>query len=233
MKKILVSTLFMFQALIAGEVYATFDVVSEKSSELGLSISGVVGTLHVNVGDRVKKGDLLLSLYNAEEKSNYEIAKKNAEHAQKVYDRYAKIADVIDKEKMENYLYDRDVKVLTAQNKEIIYKKTELRAPYDLVVSKKSTELGNIVLGAQTKLLTVESTNDIKLVLKFDEKYWNKIKVGQKFVYKVDGSDKKYEGTLVKIYPTILQSTREMQAEVKATDLLPGLFGNGMIVIAD
>lgn len=231
MKKTLIATLLMFQALVAGEVYATFDVVSEKSSELGLSISGVVGTLNVDVGDRVKKGDLLLALYNAEEKNEYEIARKNAEHAQKVYDRYAKIADVIDKEKMENYQYDRDIKVLTAQNKEIVYKKTELRAPYDLVVTKKNTELGNIVLGSQTKLLTVESTKDVKLVLKLDEKYWTKVKVGQKFTYKVDGSDKKYEGVISKIYPTILPSTREMQAEVKATDLMPGLFGNGMISV--
>ncbi len=231
MKKIFITTLLMFQALVAGEVYATFDVVSEKSSELGLSISGVVGTLSIDVGDRVKKGDLLLALYNAEEKNEYEIARKNAEHAQKVYDRYAKIADVIDKEKMENYQYDRDIKVLTAQNKEIVYKKTELRAPYDLVVTKKNTELGNIVLGSQTKLLTVESTKDVKLVLKLDEKYWTKVKVGQKFTYKVDGSDKKYEGVISKIYPTILPSTREMQAEVKAVDLMPGLFGNGMISV--
>ena len=231
MKKIFITTLLMFQALIAGEVYATFDVVSEKSSELGLSISGVVGTLGVNVGDRVKKGDLILALYNAEEKNEYEIARKNAEHAQKVYDRYAKISDVIDKEKMENYQYDRDIKLLTAQNKEIVYKKTELRAPYDLVVTKKSTELGNIVLGSQTKLLTVESTKDVKLVLKFDEKYWTKVKVGQKFSYKVDGSDKKYEGVISKIYPTILASTREMQAEVKTVDLMPGLFGNGTISV--
>lgn len=229
MKKLLLSTFFMFQALVAADVYATFDVVSEKSSELGLSISGVVGTLSVDVGDRVKKGDLLLSLYNAEEKNDAEIARKNAEHAQKVYERYAKIADVIDKEKMENYQYDRDIKVLTAQNKEIVYKKTELRAPYDLVVTKKMTELGNIVLGSQTKLLTVESTHDVKLVIKFDEKYWNTVKVGQKFTYKVDGSDKTYEGVISKIYPTVLTSTREMQAEVKAKDLIPGLFGNGMI----
>ena len=87
------------------------------------------------------------------------------------------------------------------------------------------------MLGSQTKLLTVESTKDVKLVLKFDEKYWTKVKVGQKFTYKVDGSDKKYEGVISKIYPTILQSTREMQAEVKATDLMPGLFGNGMISV--
>ncbi len=230
MKKILITTLLMFQALLAGEVYATFDVVSEKSSELGLSISGVVGSLNVDVGDKVKKGDLLLALSNAQEKNEFEVARKNAEHSVKTYDRYAKISDVIDKEKMENYLYDRDIQLLNAQNREIIFKKTELRAPYDLVVTKKMTELGDIVLGSQTKLLTVASTHDVKLVLKMDEKYWNNVKVGQKFTYKVDGSDKKYEGVISKIYPTILPSTREMQAEVKAVDLMPGLFGNGMIV---
>ncbi|MBE0497138.1 MAG: HlyD family efflux transporter periplasmic adaptor subunit [Campylobacterales bacterium] len=231
MKKVFLSVLLMFQALIAGEIYATFDVVSERSSELGLSLSGVVESLHVDVGDKAKKGDLLLSLVNAEEKNAYEIAKKNAEHAQKVYARYAKIADVIDKEKMDNYLYDKDIKALTAQSKEIVYKKTELRAPYDLVVTKKMTELGNIVLGSQTKLLTVESTHDIKLVLKFDEKYWQNVAVGQKFVYRVDGSEETYEGVISKIYPTILSSTREMQAEVKATNLLPGLFGQGNIIV--
>lgn len=230
MKKILITTLLMFQALLAGEVYATFDVVSEKSSELGLSISGVVGSLNVDVGDKVKKGDLLLALSNAQEKNEFEVARKNAEHSVKTYDRYAKISDVIDKEKMENYLYDQDIQLLNAQNREIIFKKTELRAPYDLVVTKKMTELGDIVLGSQTKLLTVASTHDVKLVLKMDEKYWNNVKVGQKFTYKVDGSDKKYEGVISKIYPTILPSTREMQAEVKAVDLMPGLFGNGMIV---
>lgn len=231
MKKVFIATLCLFNALIAGEVYATFDVLSEKSSELGLSISGVVGALHVEVGSKVKKGDLLLTLNNSQEKNEFEIARKNAEHALKTYERYAKISDVIDKEKMENYTYDKDIQLLTAQNKEIVFKKTELRAPYDLVVSKKNTELGNIVLGSQTKLLTVESTHDVKLVLKMDEKYWSKVKVGQKFTYKVDGSDKKYEGTISKIYPTILSSTREMQAEVKAVDLMPGLFGNGMISV--
>lgn len=231
MKKVFIATLLMFQALVAGEVYATFDVVSEKSSDLGLSISGIVGTLHVEVGDKVKKGDLLLSLANAQEKKELEIAKRSAEHAQKTYERYTKIADVIDKEKMENYTYERDLALLNAQNREIVFKKTELRAPYDLVVTKKSTELGDIVLGSQTKLLSVATTHDVKLVLKFDEKYWKSVKVGQKFNYKVDGSDKKYEGVISKVYPTIIASTREMQAEVKTTDVMPGLFGNGMIVV--
>ena len=231
MKKIFILTLFLFQSMFAEEIYATFDVVSEKSSQLGLSASGIVSTLNVNVGDRVKKGDLLLSLNNTQEKNEYETARKNAEHSTKVYERYAKISDVIDKEKMENYLYDKDINQLNAQNKEIILRKTELRAPYDLIVTKKNIDLGSIVLASQTKLLDVIALDDVKLVLKFDEKYWQKIKVGQTFIYKVDGSDKNYEGKITKIYPIILNETRELQAEVKAKDLMPGLFGNGTIKV--
>lgn len=231
MKKIFILTLFLFQSMFAEEIYATFDVVSEKSSQLGLSASGIVSTLNVNVGDRIKKGDLLLSLNNTQEKNEYETARKNAEHSTKVYERYAKISDVIDKEKMENYLYDKDINQLNAQNKEIILRKTELRAPYDLIVTKKNIDLGSIVLASQTKLIDVIALDDVKLVLKFDEKYWQKIKVGQTFIYKVDGSDKNYEGKITKIYPIILNETRELQAEVKAKDLMPGLFGNGTIKV--
>ena len=231
MKKIFILVLFLFQFMFAEEIYATFDVVSEKNSQLGLSVSGIVASLNVNVGDRVKKGELLLSLNNTQEKNEYETARKNAEHSTKVYERYAKISDVIDKEKMENYLYDKDITQLNAQTKDIILKKTELRAPYDLIVTKKNIDLGSIVLSSQTKLLDVMALDDVKLVLKFDEKYWQKVKVGQTFIYKVDGSDKNYEGKITKIYPLILNETRELQAEVKAKDLMPGLFGNGTIKV--
>ncbi len=231
MKKIFILVLFLFQFMFAEEIYATFDVVSEKNSQLGLSVSGIVASLNVNVGDRVKKGELLLSLNNTQEKNEYETARKNAEHSAKIYERYAKISDVIDKEKMENYLYDKDITQLNAQTKDIILKKTELRAPYDLIVTKKNIDLGSIVLASQTKLIDVIALDDVKLVLKFDEKYWQKIKIGQTFIYKVDGSDKNYEGKITKIYPLILNETRELQAEVKAKDLMPGLFGNGTIKV--
>jgi membrane fusion protein, multidrug efflux system len=221
----------MFQCLFAEEIYATFDVVSEKKSELGLSVSGIISTLNVNVGDKVKKGDLLLSLNNAQERNEYETARKQAEHSSKTYERYAKISEVIDKEKMDNYLYDRDITQLSAQNKEIILRKTELRAPYDLVVTAKNIDLGAIVLASQTKLLDVMALDDVKLVLKFDEKYWQKVKIGQTFIYKVDGSDETYEGKITKIYPKILNETRQMEAEVKAKDLMPGLFGNGTVKV--
>jgi len=246
MKKTLLTLLLLLTHLFADDVYATFDVVSDQTSDLGLSVSGVIGILNVKVGSHAKKGDLLLALNNAEEKQSVnsarismESAKKSAEHALKTYNRYAAIADVIDKEKMDTYLYDKDVTALAYRNaqsslalKEASFDKTELRAPYDLVITKKNTELGAIVFGGQTILLGAINPNAIKLVLKFDEKYWTKVKVGQKFTYKVDGNDKTFEGTISKVYPTIIASTREMQAEVNVKDaLLPGLFGSGTIVV--
>lgn len=68
---------------------------------------------------------------------------------------------------------------------------------------------------------------DVKLILSLTKSTGNDL--GQKFVYKVDGSTQSYEGQIVKVYPTILTKTREMQAEVKTKNLTPGLFGNGMI----
>lgn len=243
MKKILLTTLLLFQALFAEDIYATFDVISDKTSDLGLSTSGVVGSLHVEIGQKVKQGELLLSLANAQEKQEVvaakialESAKKTADHMQKTYNRYVAISDVIDKEKMDKYLYDKEIALLayeaaqaTLALKEIALRKTELRAPYDVVVTKKHVETGDLVAGSQTKLISVMTPQDVKLVLKFDEKYWQKVKVGNIFIYKVDGSNQNYEGKISKIYPTILSATREMQAEVKTKDLLPGLFGNGTL----
>ncbi len=237
--------LLILQAMVAEEIYATFDVVSEKSSDLGLSVSGIVGAFYADIGQTLKQGDIILSLANAQEKQDVvaarialESAKKTAEHTSKIYSRYAAIPDVVDKEKMDKYRYDKEVAVLAYEGaqatlalKEIAFRKTELRAPYDLIITQKYVEVGDLVAASQSKLVGAMTPQDVKLILKFDEKYWSRVKVGQKFVYKVDGSSQNYEGQIVKVYPTILAKTREMQAEVKAKNLTPGLFGNGMIQV--
>ena len=245
MKKVLMSLFLMFQAVFGEDVYATFDVISDKSSELGLSVTGIVGAFHADIGQMRKQGELILTLENSQEKEEViaakialESAKKTAEHMSKIYSRYATIPDAINKEQMDKYRYDKEVAVLaydgakaTLVLKEIALKKTELRAPYDLIITHKYAEVGDLVAGSQSKLVGVMTPQDVKLVLKFDEKYWQRVKVGQKFVYKVDGGTQSYEGQITKVYPTILSKTREMQAEVKTKNLIPGLFGDGMIKV--
>ncbi len=245
MKKTFMALCLALNMGFSEEIYATFDVLSEQSSELGLSVSGIIGAINVDVGSKVKKGELLLSLANSQEKLEVnnakitlEIAKKSAELASKNYARYAKIADITDKEKMDAYLFDKELKALAYDQakvglalREFYFEKTELRAPYDLIVTQKYVEVGSMVAPSSTKLLKVISANSVKLLLRCDEKYWQKLKVGQTFRYKVDGSSETYEGKISKVYPTIILSTRELQAEVKAAGLPVGLFGDGVIVV--
>ena len=96
MKKTFMALCLALNMGFSEEIYATFDVLSEQSSELGLSVSGIIGAINVDVGSKVKKGELLLSLANSQEKLEVnnakitlEIAKKSAELASKNYARYA------------------------------------------------------------------------------------------------------------------------------------------------
>lgn len=76
----------------------------------------------------------------------------------------------------------------------------------------------------------IQSLHDRKLILKFDQKYHNKVKVGQKFIYKVDGDNTTYSGVISKVYPYANFDNRKIKAEVKAKDFIVGLFGTGYII---
>jgi hypothetical protein len=82
-----------------------------------------------------------------------------------------------------------------------------------------------------TEVYDIQSLKARKLILKLDEKYHGKVKVGASFKYKVDGDDTVYSGTIYKIYPTIDVKSRKMFAEVKAESFPVGLFGDGYITV--
>jgi hypothetical protein len=76
----------------------------------------------------------------------------------------------------------------------------------------------------------IQTRKKRKLVLEYDQKYHNEVKVGQKFKYSIDGDSKLHEGVITKIYPHADDETRKIKAEVIAKDLMVGLFGSGTII---
>ena len=64
-----------------------------------------------------------------------------------------------------------------------------------------------------------------------DEKYWKRVKVGQTFRYSVDGSDKKFETKIAKIYPAIDPKKRAITLEMPTKGLKVGLFGHGKLKV--
>lgn len=246
MREILLGVLLLAAGLRAETIYATFDVTPEKSAELSLTSGGTIEGISVDVGSKVKKGEVLLWLDNRDMKEAVELAKAQAElariearFAKRNFERYEKVKNVIDAGEYDRYasayetaqsrLREAEVNV---RYKQALLDKTILRAPFDGVISDKPVELGDVVSGAMIKvLLRLQSAKEDTLKLLVDQKYWKRLKPGLLFRYRVDGDPTAREGRISKVYPTADSANRKIIVEVPAEGIVPGLFGEGEIEV--
>ncbi len=231
---------------LAEEVYVTFNVKADKEAELVLSSTGLVKKIHVDVGDRVKKGAVLLELDNDDLRTSLllaekqiELAEVNLRFAKKAYERYEKVQDVIDDELFDQYASSYERAKIELSNakanlayKRALYEKSRLKAPFSGVIAEKDVELGDGVSSAKMEpLFTLISSHKQKLVAEVDEKYWKKLKVGQTFSYSVDSGSAKLQSKVAKIYPAIDPKKRSITIELPAKGLKVGMFGHGTLKV--
>ena len=246
MRKMILLVWLLSAALYAQKIYATFDVEASRSAELSLTSSGIIEKISVEVGSRVKKGDVLLWLENRDLKEALELAKArlelaqiNARYAERDFRRFEKVKKVIDEGVYDQYAsaYERAKSSVREAKINIRYKqelldKTILKAPFDGVINDKPVEIGDVVSGAMIKvLLRLQSAKQAKLKLAVDQKYWKVLKTGMLFNYRVDGDETARQGRLSKIYPTANSKNRKIIVEVPAKNIMPGLFGEGEIEV--
>ncbi|WP_199764054.1 efflux RND transporter periplasmic adaptor subunit [Helicobacter felis] len=229
--KTILYVLLLLVGLQAKEVYAIFNVEALEDANLTLDSSGIVDAIYVDVGSVVKKGDVLLTLYNKDKKSQVNSIIQQYDFMQKQYERYKKIGSAIDKNTLDKYYADYRKLEFDRNYALAVVEKTILKAPFDGVIASKNIELGE-GMGANNTILFRLVSKRVKMVLEFDSKYLPDVKVGDKFIYSVDGKPEKQQVTITKIYPTIDTNTRKVSAEALLppnSPLVPGVFGDGFI----
>ncbi|WP_309496256.1 efflux RND transporter periplasmic adaptor subunit [Sulfurovum sp.] len=230
MKKLLMIFALFSVYLNAEEIYATFDVQAEQSAALAFSSSGIIEKISVDIGSRVEKDALLAELLNDDIEAMVDVTRIALKYAKSDYERQEKVKQHINESVFDSFAYKYDNAKVQLRYQETLLDKTYLRAPFDGIITSKKVEIGDVVSGQMiTEVFDIQSLKERKLILKFDQKYHNKVKIGDSFKYKVDGDDSTYTGTIYKIYPTIDSQSRKMLAEVKAQSFPVGLFGDGYI----
>lgn len=228
LQAVLVSALCV-GGLGAQEVYAIFTINATQDANLALDSGGIVDTILVDVDSKVKKGDILLTLANKDKSAQLQGIKEQYLFAKKQYERYNKSADVVDKNTLDQY--HSNYKKLEADYHyyQAAYDKSILRAPFHGTIAEKKIEVGDGVGGASTILFRLVSTQK-KMLLQFDSKYQDQVRVGDLYEYSIDGNGRKQSATISKIYPTIDTATRKITAEaIVDSSMTPGLFGDGFI----
>lgn len=232
MKKIILLIFIINIHLFAEQIYATFDVVAKQSANLAFSASGIIKDIKVDIGSEVKKGAILASLNNQDLQASLNIVNTTLKYAKKDLLRQEKIKNIIDQAKYDSFEQKYESAKAQVQYQKALLDKTILKAPFNGVIISKEIEIGDVVSGQVIKTtFKIQSKSKRKLLLSFDQKYNGVVKKGDIFTYTLDGSDRKYQGKITKVYPYSDTKTRKIKAEVETKNLLVGLFGDGYIEV--
>ncbi len=113
--------------------------------------------------------------------------------------------------------------------------RTEIKAPVDGYISKRTVQIGGIASGSKSPMYEIVANGFVKLLAEIPESDLPRIKIGQKASITVNGYDKPFEGEVKLLSPSVDQSTRIGLAHIRLGDdvRIPlGTFGRAKISLA-
>jgi RND family efflux transporter MFP subunit len=225
-----VRTLQLMKSKVARTIDYTATVLPFEEVNLAPSTPGRIEKIYVEAGDHVSKGQVLFvmdrtQLYQmklqlaslAKDLARLDTLLKSGSSSQQQYDQLKTQYDV------------------TKTNVDFMEQNTELKSPFNGIVTGKYFEEGEMYSGAPTTatgksaVLTLMQVNPLKVVVNVSEQYYPLIKRGMKATVTADVyEDQVFTGTVFRISPTVNALTRSFGVEVELPNrnetLKPGMF---------
>ncbi len=216
------------QEVAIEEVYPA-TIQAWQEAHVGPAAPGQIHKIYVNVGDKVSKGTLLAQMdptqYN-QLRIQYQDAKRDLQRMDSLI-KYGNISQqTYDKVKLQNEVLQTNLQTLSDN--------VFLKAPFSGVITGKyfnerenySGMAAAVGVGA---IFTIMQVNELKVVVSVSERFFPIVKKGMKTKLLTDiYPDKKFEGVVETIYPTIDASTKTFKIEIKVPNpqeiLRPGMF---------
>lgn len=227
--KVFIAWIAVFSALFSQEIFATFDVVANKSAKLVMQASGVVSFVGVNVGDMVKQGDLLARLDTSSDEIALELAKSALNFANSSFEKVKSAKSVSSKQSFDEASFNLKQAQLNVKRLEDAISKKSLKAPFNGIVSDKMVEVGDGVVALASPLFVVQSYPEVKLLIGINSKYADAVKLGDEFKFNHNKVAKTVKITAIR--PNIDPKNQKIYLEALSNDLLVGEFGEGVLVI--
>lgn len=204
------------QTVFTGTVEA--DVVNNIAPQQPRRISRIL----VDVGDRVKAGQLLVEL----DRSSLVQAKAQMDNALIEYERTNELYEFggASKSEWDARRLQYDVAKSTYDN---LLENTTLVSPVAGIVSARNYDNGD--MAGSSPILVVEQIRPVKIMINVSESLFSKVKRDMKIYVTFDAyGDEQFTGKVTRIYPTVDNSTRTFQVEVSLPNsderIRPGMF---------
>lgn len=216
---------------IARTLDYTANLQADEQVYYAPAATGRIEKIYVEVGDRIKKGQLLVTM-DQTQLHQAEVQLKNLETE------YNRAKMLNETQSISKQAYDAAVTQyeVAKSNTEFLKENTKMLAPFDGIVTGKYFENGELYTGAafggatKPSIIAIEKINPLKAYVNLSEQYFLAIKKGAKIELKSSlYPERVFEGTVSIVYPTIDPASRTFTVEVKIpnTDenLRPGMYG--------
>lgn len=222
------------QATIIDEVPLTGTVISPRLAKLSTEVSGLVKAINVDIGSRVKPGEILLELDDELGELEFKAAQAENEVArQKLADTRRRMVDaqrLIERKTVsQNELYSLEAEVKIDQaamqrtlaeqkRQQVRLNKHRLVAPYEGVISRKYVEQGEWVQPGDA-VLELVATESLHIDFQLPEVVYSKVQFSSKISVRFEAiPGRLFEGKIKAIVPMSDASARTMLLRVSVQD---------------
>jgi membrane fusion protein, multidrug efflux system len=212
-------------------------ILPNEKVELRSETSGRITDILFKEDGKVKKGDLLVKIFDQELKAQLKKVKIQQDLATLELERKKKLLEISGISQEEYDIASNQATSLSADvdliNAQLV--KTEIRAPFDGVIGLRYVSEGEYVSPA-TLIATLQQIDPVKIEFDIPEKYGVYVNKGSTISFTVTGTDKIYNGTVYAIEPMIDVSTRTFKVRARTSNndyaLRPGSFIKVKLLLA-
>jgi len=217
-------------------VVSTGTVSANNEEQLFSEISGKITHIYFKEGGKVRKGELLVKINDADLQAQLAKAIAAKKIAGEIRDRDKKL---LDKQGISQQEYDQSVSVLDQANADIALlnaqiAKTEIRSNYNGVIGLKSISEGSYITPA-VKIASIQEIEPVKIDFSVPEKYTTQVRVGDLVTFTIPGSKDVFHAKIFAIEPKIDLATRSLLVRAICPNqdekVLPGSFANVELIL--
>ncbi len=207
---------------VVQQVIFTGNVEAEVVNNIAPQSPRRIKEIRFDVGDHVRKGDVLVSLEN----SALVQSKAQMDNAKIEYDRTDELYKIGGASKSEWDARRLQYEVAKASYENLL-ENTTLIAPVDGIVTARNYDKGDMAGGLP--VLVVEQIRPVKIMINISENLFARVRKGMKVIVNLEAyGDEDFAGSITRIYPTINNATRTFAAEVTVPNrderVRPGMF---------
>lgn len=219
-------------------ITTTGTVLPNEDVELRSEIAGRVTGINFKEGSKVSKGQLLLTVNDAELRAQLQKLEANQKLYREMEERQRTL---LEKEYISAQEYDQVSNQLATATADIQALKATLakayvRAPFDGVIGLRQVSEGSYV-SATTPIARIVDISPVKIDFAIPGRYSQQVKTGDQISFTVEGLPKVYQAAVYAVEPGIDPTTRTLQVRAlfdnKNEEVKPGAFVSVSLALSD